>query len=69
MMLCFSCSLTSPAEMRLPILSEFSCKLLALDDFENGLALRANDRISAESVEVNALRERLRDFRRGHDRA
>ena len=43
-------------------------QLFALDHFEHRLALRADDRIAAERVEVNSLRERRRDLRRGDDR-
>src|ERR1043166_3366453 len=40
-----------------------------MDDVEDGAALRADDRIAAEGVEVRALRERGGDVRCCNDRA
>ena len=37
-------------------LERISLQLFALDHFENGLSLRADDRIAAEGVEMNPLR-------------
>ena len=43
-------------------------QLFALDHFQHRLALGADDRIAAEGVEMNPLRKRRGDLRRGHDR-
>ena len=56
MMLCFSFSRLSPAEMCFPILSEFACNFSRSITCKARGPLRANHRIAAEGVEVNALR-------------
>ena len=68
MTLCFSFSRSKSGGKMIAHLERVRLQLLALDYFQHGLALRADDRIAAERVEMNPLRERCGDLRRGHDR-
>ena len=49
------------------MLERVRLEVFLLDDFQHGLAHGADDRVAAEGVEMNPLRERLRDLRRGDD--
>ena len=49
-------------------LERVGLEIFALDDFQHGFALRADDRVAAKGVEMNALRQGRRDLRRRHDR-
>ena len=66
--LCFSLRRFKPADTGAD-LERVRLQLLAVDHLQHGHALRADDRIAAEGVEVDPLRERLRDLRRRDDRA
>ena len=69
MTLCFSFNRCSPREKMVAHCERVSLQFFAVDHFQHRFALRGDDRVAAESVEVNPLRERGGDLRRGHDRA
>src|ERR1019366_4630426 len=60
--------LPQPSEDVSSHLQSVLLELLALDHFEHGFALSADDRVAAEGVEVNSLGEDAGDLRSGDDR-
>src|SRR5436190_3102341 len=58
----FLLQLLQSCEQVIPDLQRVFLQLLALDDLQDRLTLRTNDRVAAEGVEMNPFRKHARDL-------